>query len=114
MKSPVSDNAFGDATKLAVEADGAWKVTIAPLAKAPTLDLPAKQTGDQVFLYLGPAADWSITHKGDSNFAVVQYSSFPNLMVNEIGDYSGVVPAKTGPTVVTVGADGSWTITDKS
>ena len=106
-------SSFGDATKLQVKADGSWKITIVPLSEAPTLALPAKETGDRVYLYLGPAADWSITHKGEGNFAVIQYADFPNLMVNEIGDYKGVVPATTGPTIVTVGADGSWTITEK-
>jgi hypothetical protein len=34
----------------------------------------------------------------------------PNLMVNEIGSYQGTVPAVAGPSVVTVTADGRWSI----
>lgn len=104
-------SSMGDAAKLKVDANGSWKLTIVPLSKASILALPASGSGDRVFIYAGDAADWRITHKGRSNFAVIQYAGmFPNLMVNEIGAFKGTVPANDGPNVVTIGADGAWTI----
>lgn len=67
---------------------------------------------DAVLLYDGGPATWTITHDGSSNIAVIAYGGmFPDLLVNEIGAYSGTVPASAGPSVVTVRADGSWSIT---
>jgi hypothetical protein len=33
------------------------------------------------------------------------------LLINEIGPYSGTVPLSAGPSVITVGANGGWTLT---
>lgn len=97
-------------TSLQVQADGAWTVTISPIATAPAL--PASGTGDGVFLYDGEAGTWAITHAGSSNFIVSQVAGlFPGSLVNEIGDYSGTVPVVAGPSVITIMADGTWTIT---
>lgn len=100
--------------KIQVTADGDWTIKVAEISSAPVLSLPAKGSGDAVFLYDGGAADWSIQHKGDSNFALVQYSSdlMPNLAVNEIGNYKGVVPMSAGPSVIVITADGSWSLSE--
>lgn len=104
-------SSFGDAVRLQVEADGQWTISIVPVSAAPALTLPAQSAGDGVFLYDGAAATWTFSHDGESNFAVTQYDgTFPNLMVNEIGPYTGSVPALAGPSVITVNADGNWTI----
>jgi hypothetical protein len=103
-----------DAARLEVAADGAWTVTLAPLADAPAL--PESGTGDGVFLYEGAAATWHITNDGEAHFAVHAYTGNDfdmALMVNEVGVYEGDVPAKAGPALVTVTADGSWTIAAK-
>jgi hypothetical protein len=57
----------------------------------------------------------SITHSGLSNFAVVSYTaagSRIDLLVNEIGDYSGVVPVSFDQSAaeLDVTADGRWQI----
>jgi len=105
-------SSMGEAVNLKVTADGAWSVTITPASAAPVLESPATGAGDAVFLYDGGAESWALTHSGSSNFTVIQYGAmFPNLMVNEIGTYEGTVPVEAGPAVVTVGADGDWTIT---
>jgi hypothetical protein len=105
--------AFSDATTLQISANGAWTLRIEPLAAAPALDLPTEGTGDTVFRYDGAAGAWSITHAGSANIIVVQDNGgiFPNLMVNDIGAYEGTVPVQGGPSVVTVQADGAWTLT---
>lgn len=103
-----------DATKLEISADGSWAVTIAPFADAPAL--PESGSGDGVFQYEGEAATWSITHDGEEHFSVHAYTSAEfemSLLVNETGVYEGDVPAKAGPGLVTVSADGSWTIAPK-
>lgn len=105
-------SSFTDAANLQVMADGNWSITIVPIAAAPPMTLPAAGVGDAVLLYDGGAATWTITHDGSSNIAVLAYGDwFPDLMVNDIGPYNGTVPASAGPSVVTIKADGGWTIT---
>ncbi|MCR8669553.1 TM2 domain-containing protein [Agrococcus sp. HG114] len=103
--------AFGEGARLQVTADGAWELTIAPIASAP--ELAESGAGDGVFLYGGDAAAATLTHDGSANFIVQQHSDgflAMGLLVNDIGAYSGTVPLGAGPSVVTVMADGSWTI----
>lgn len=101
----------GTPAKLKIVADGAWTLKVAPVSSAPRLPTAITGKGDKVFLYDGDAADWAITHKGGSNFVVTQAGgSFPNLAINEIGGYQGVVPLDAGPSVITVMADGAWSI----
>lgn len=103
----------GESVSLEVTADGAWEITIAPIADAPELSDPQESTGDGVFRYTGDAATWDVSHDGESNFSIVQAGDGLmgwNLLVNEIGAYEGAVPATAGPAVVTVNADGAWTI----
>ena len=101
----------GDSVKLKVTADGRWTIKIAPVASAPLLGADATGRGDKVFRYDGAAADWAISHKGSANFVINQIGGFfPNLAVNEIGSYKGVVPLTDGPSVITVMADGSWSL----
>lgn len=107
-------NSFGTPTTLQIMADGAWTVTVSPLSSAAVLDGSASGVGDAVFVYAGPVSKLSITHSGSSNFVVYEEtaSSFNfGLLVNEIGSYSGVVPLSKGPSIVTVEADGNWTLT---
>jgi TM2 domain-containing membrane protein YozV len=104
-------NSFGEGERLQVTADGAWELTIAPIASAP--ELAANGTGDAVFLYGGDAGAAAMTHDGGSNFAVIEHNDdlfSMGLLVNEIGAYSGTVPMGAGPSVITVTADGNWTI----
>jgi hypothetical protein len=53
------------------------------------------------------------THSGERNFVVFEETDAAfsyGLLVNEIGAYSGVVPLSAGPSVITVTADGAWTL----
>ncbi|MCB0910575.1 MAG: DUF2510 domain-containing protein [Propionibacteriaceae bacterium] len=99
-----------DSKKLKITADGRWTLKIAPISTAPEFGAKESGKGDKVMLYNGGAADYKVIHKGRSNFVVLQETGgFPNLAVNEIGRYSGVVPIEEGPSVVIVKADGAWT-----
>ncbi|NUT31446.1 MAG: hypothetical protein HOV79_00070 [Hamadaea sp.] len=101
-------------TSLQITADGAWTITLAPLASAPAL--PEGGTGDGVFTYEGDAATWAVKHEGEHYFSLFEYTgeSFDmGMLATEIGAYDGEVPAEAGPAVVVVQADGAWTITPK-
>ena len=105
------NNLGNPAAELQITATGSWSVTVSPVSSA-TASRPASGSGDMVFLYNGPATNWSLTNTGSENFIVSQYSSsiFPNLAVDEIGHYSGEVPMDAGPSVVLIQSDGNWTI----
>lgn len=101
----------GEAKKLKITADGTWAIQVVPFSDAPAL--PSSGKGDGVFKYeSGDAPTWTINHKGKGNFSVAEYadSVILGLLVNEIGNYSGKVPAYGGPAIVVVTADGTWTI----
>jgi TM2 domain-containing membrane protein YozV len=105
-------NAFGDGVALELSADGEWSVTISPISAAP--ELATSGTGDSVFLYNGGASRLTAIHDGTSNFAIVEETGKAfsmGLLVNEIGPYSGTVPLSSGPSVISVSADGNWTLT---
>lgn len=97
---------------LQVEASGPWSITISPISAAQSA-VPVSGSGDTVFLYDGPAADWTLTSNGQGNFIVNEYSGelFPGIGVNEIGAYTGKDPVDPGPAVVELISDGRWTIT---
>ena len=104
-------NSFTDATTLEVKADGNWTITITPISTAPAL--VASGTGDGVYLFDGPAGKLTATHDGSSNFVVLEETGETfsvGLLVNEIGTYSGTVPLSSGPSVISVQADGNWTL----
>lgn len=97
--------------RLQVSADGDWTIEVQPLSAAPVL--PEHGSGNGVFAFTGGAGTWDIEHNGSSNFAVIQYGSGlggMNLLVNQIGNYSGSVAARPGPSIIVVSADGDWTI----
>ena len=53
----------------------------------------------------------NITNKGQDNFVVMGYSdNGTDLMVNEIGNYSGQVPLADGSFLLGVQSDGAWTV----
>jgi hypothetical protein len=98
------------ARRLQISADGAWSVTLKPIASAPSL--LSSKSGDGVYLFNKRAGALKIRHSGSSNFVVVQHTGGRfgwNLLVNEIGNYKGTVPTEGGPSVVEIEADGDWT-----
>lgn len=97
---------------LQITADGAWTVTISPIASAPLASAQMSGTGDAVYRYEGEAAVAAFTHDGSANFVVQQSDgSWPSLLINEIGAYEGSVPVMAGPSLLVITADGSWTVT---
>lgn len=105
-------NALSKGVTLQVSGAGNWTLTISPVSAAPTL--AASGSGDGVFLYAGPAARLTATHDGAENFSVLEETGNAfhyGLLINEIGAYSGTVPLSAGPSVISVTADGNWTMT---
>jgi hypothetical protein len=102
----------GDPAKLEVTGQGSWTITVAPVSTAKQIKIPSTGKGTGVYLYVGDVADWALTHKGSSNFAVTTMTpdGSGDLLVNEIGNYSGAVPATAGPVLIEFQADGAWTI----
>ena len=98
----------GKGRYLEVVADGAWEIRIRPVTLTPAM--PSAGTGNGVFQYLAKATTTrSISHVGDSNFIVQNYrGSEWDLLVNEIGDYSGRKRLPAGPSIIVVTADGTW------
>lgn len=104
-------NSFSEATTLEIKADGNWSISIAPISTAPAL--VTSGAGDGVYLFDGPSGKLTATHDGSSNFVLFEETSETfsmGLLVNEIGAYSGTVPLSAGPSVITVKADGAWTL----
>lgn len=105
----------GDTVKLAITATGPWTLVVAPVADAPSLTLPASGNGDAVYLYDGGAEDWTFSHTGTENnfgnFIVGQNTEQDYYSaINTFGEYQGIVPMQPGPSVISITADGSWTI----
>jgi hypothetical protein len=96
---------------LQITADGNWTVTLHSIHALRTFS-GASTTGhgDDVLAYRGNAGAATITHDGSSNFAVWTYGDQTNLVVNQIGAYNGTVRWTKGPELVTVTADGNWSI----
>lgn len=104
-------NSLGAGVRLQVTADGPWTITFAPVSSA--TELATSGSGDAVFAYNGDAAALTATHAGSANFAVIEETSALfsiGLLVNEIGAYSGTVPLSAGPSLVSITADGAWTL----
>jgi TM2 domain-containing membrane protein YozV len=96
---------------LQVTATGPWTIDVGPVSNAP--GPAAVGFGDDVFIYAGTGMDLAVTHDGSENFAIVEYTddtTARSLLVNDIGVYEGTVPLSDGPMVLTVKADGNWTM----
>lgn len=100
-----------------ITSDGSWTITVEPVTSAPRWDAAkaTKGTGDAVLVVSPPSsglAAFDITHNGSSNFAVTAYSGAGgDLLVNEIGHYAGQQALPDGTFLVTITADGAWTLT---
>lgn len=99
-------------TAFEISADGPWTVTLRDVLTV--REVPQGATtegrGDDVLIYFGDATVADIAHTGDSNFAVWSYGSGSDLLVNEIGSYTGQVRWPAGSALIQVSANGAWTI----
>jgi hypothetical protein len=105
------------AAKLQITAgDGTWSLKFSDPSGAPSFGASTSGDGDAVVAYTGSSGTAAFTNKGTSNFVVMQFDmlgSSGNLMVNEIGNYSGSVPIDSGGLLV-ITSDGHWTVSVSS
>jgi hypothetical protein len=99
-----------------ITADGQWRALIRPITAARAWDPARKVEGEGAdVVQLTPASEGLVTlslrHRGESNFVVMAYTTDGDreLLVNEIGNYSGEVLLSEGTFLLTVEADGAWT-----
>jgi hypothetical protein len=99
-----------------ITADGPWTITINPIQKVPRWGGAKSLTGSsdnvvRITAPLEPLATLKLSHRGSGNFAIWAYGeSSRDLLVNEIGRYSGEV-FLGGATLLEIVADGSWSMT---
>ncbi|MFB9776470.1 hypothetical protein [Brevibacterium otitidis] len=106
----VSADDWDATSKLQVTATGTCEITLSPVSTAAAFS--ESGSGDTVMQYTEGAATVSFTHGGESNFVVQENSGSdfgPDLLINEIGSYDGSIPLRSGPSILIVQADGSWT-----
>ncbi|MGW0118072.1 TerD family protein [Streptomyces sp. NPDC003327] len=109
--------------RLRLEADGAWRLRVAPLSTAPLLTgRRLESRGPDVLRYTGGPADVVFDYEGDSNFIVhlfelaghddlTRLPAHGTNAVNEIGRRKETVPLPAGPLVLRLPAsDGPWSV----
>ncbi|MFL1382257.1 MULTISPECIES: hypothetical protein [unclassified Nocardiopsis] len=107
-----------DLAALDISADGTWEVSLKPLEETerwPSGDDEAAGDGDEVlFMEWEPEGltVLDIDYGGESNFAIWAYTdSDRDLLVNEIGPYSGQARLVEGTMLLAITAEGGWTLT---
>jgi uncharacterized protein DUF2510 len=99
-----------DTARLKIEYPGTWTVVLRPIDAAPEFISQPAGKGDRVFKYLGEAQGLKVTNRGSGNFIVETYGDEGDLLVNEIGNYSGEVVLGAGPELIQIQSDGHWTL----
>ncbi len=104
-----------------VQAQGAWTLTVVDMSSMPSISTTTTSGhGAAVLLVpedmLSGLSTFVFTHSGSANFIVDAYGddNGDTSLINEIGHFSGeeVVPSDT--RVITIEADGNWTIKPSS
>ena len=101
---------------LNIESDGNWTVTLKPLALLRVWDGTGTWTGkgdDLLVIKSGAFAGLDsikITNSGESNFVVTAYGDSKDLLVNEIGNYSGEQLMPAGTVLLEIQSDGNWSL----
>jgi hypothetical protein len=104
---------------LQVQADGPWTIALRPLSAARPWNGTGTFSGRGADVILtrdvfSGLASIKATHRGESNFIVSAYGSADIAsggLINEIGNYSGEVVVPDGTVILSIEADGTWTLT---
>lgn len=99
--------------QLEIKADGNWSIQSSGLSTTDKTSFIGN--GDCVTeIFDNPSGKWEIKNNGESNFVVRVYDVLVDkkkLLVNEIGDYSGVVKVDmVGYSFFEVNSSGEWSI----
>ena len=101
---------------LQIEADGNWSVTLKRVVTLRVWDGTGTWTGkgdDLVLIQSGAFSGLDsvqITNSGQSNFAVWAHGDTQELLVNEIGPYSGEHLMPAGTALLQIESDGTWSL----
>ncbi|MPZ52241.1 MAG: hypothetical protein GEU79_05830 [Acidimicrobiia bacterium] len=98
---------------LEIDADGDWSVTARPMSAARRFGTSLNGSRDDVVFYTGSSPTLTSTHDGESNFIIVGYfgtGEYNDLIVNEIGAYSGTDVIESEIEILDIQADGNWTL----
>ena len=99
-----------------IEASGQWTVTISAVSTARAWNGTGTLTGTgddvvRVVPSISGLASANINNQGTDNFIVWALGpSYPDLLVNQIGVYSGEVQLPKGTNVLEINSDGPWTV----
>jgi hypothetical protein len=103
----------GIPARLKIRADGRWTVTVMVSDKAPRWTGKASGRGDAI-LRVNPDSDdmrVRFTHKGQDNTTLsILGKNTSDLLVNEIGRYSGEMVIPRGTTFIDITGNGAWTL----
>jgi hypothetical protein len=95
---------------LEIDAEGNWHFEIKALTDArPWGGEELTGVGNDVVVYTGKPGLLDYSNDGDSNFIVTDLRR--DLVINEIGPISGTTTIPEGPLLVTIDAEGNWTMT---
>ncbi|MBT2493660.1 TerD family protein [Streptomyces sp. ISL-96] len=110
--------------RLKIEADNDWTLMVQPLSVARDMTEGIRGFGPEVVVYHGPVADLDVEFAGDEDeggyFGVSscetadKFNDRSDLLVNETGRLRQTVPLTAGPLVITVEADGPWSLTPRA
>lgn len=115
----VDANAGEHSAAFKVTASAVWTIVVKPVTSARVWTTSAKLTGkgDDVVQVSPPPsglATIDVVGAGSENFVIQSYGpDGQDLLVNEIGKYSGSVQLPDGAFLLTVESNGSWTITEE-
>lgn len=105
---------FFDSDKAAIleiKASGEWTIQCLPYTYCQQAENGATFHGDNVvFIDAKSISKLHFAHDGESNFVVRSFDGEFDLLVNEIGQYSGTVVWTEPDAVFFVNADGNWSI----
>lgn len=96
---------------LEVGTSGSWSITATYLFDLEQQVGKAAGSGPDVVIVNLASPALAITHDGDSNFSVKAWTTDDrDLLVNEIGKYSGTVRVQPGMVIFDIEADGNWSL----
>lgn len=102
-----------DTRKLEIDSEGNWTVRILPLATAPIISSGDTYRGNGDGVFIIPLGTTSAKIHGNSDsrhFAVETYGDEYDLLVNTTSIYDGTVRVDPSALILTVNAEGGWTI----
>ena len=103
---------YATPTMLSIHSSGNWSVTFRPMSSMQKLDNGAQLWGDNVvYIDESSLSKVSIVNNGESNFVVKAIGmDKSDLLVNEIGNYTGTVIWNQPQSFFIVHSSGQWTI----